>query len=402
MVKFLTNLDLGKNELQNAVIQNLTTAPENPKEGLIYYNTTDHKYCCYENNKWVKYATLEDLTTSLESKADKADTLAGYGITDAYTKDEVDAAIAAKDSLPEQTGNEGKFLSTNGSEAEWTTLPEASTEVKGIVELASAEEIVAGTSETVVPTVKQMADELAKKQVNLTFDETPTAGSDNPVKSKGIKSAIDEAKSELQSAIDAKADASALEGKADKASTLAGYGITDAYTKSEIDNKLGAVFEYKGSVANYEALPTEGNEKGDVWNIEDTGANYAWDGEKWDKLSETVNLSGYLTKEEASSTYETIENVNTIKEDLQGQIDTLSSGSVHKSTFTNEEMTSEGGVCTWNITHTLGEDVEVELKEILSGETVFADISQTNNQVTVKFNSAETITSGKYKAVIIG
>lgn len=40
-MKFLTDINLNKNELQNAVIQNLSTAPENPKVGQVYYNTTD-------------------------------------------------------------------------------------------------------------------------------------------------------------------------------------------------------------------------------------------------------------------------------------------------------------------------------------------------------------------------
>lgn len=96
-----------------------------------------------------------------------------------------------------------------------------------------------------------------------------------------------------------------ITNKADKATTLAGYGITDAYTKTEVDGMVGSAFHYKGSVANEEALPASDNKQGDVYNVEDTGANYAWDGEKWDKLSENIDLSSYLTKAEASSTYAT-------------------------------------------------------------------------------------------------
>lgn len=64
------------------------------------------------------------------------------------------------------------------------------------------------------------------------------------------------------------------------------------HTKEEIMSWVGAVFHYKGHKATVADLPAEGNEVGDAWNVRSTGANYAWDGEAWDKLSETVDLSG--------------------------------------------------------------------------------------------------------------
>ena len=77
------------------------------------------------------------------------------------------------------------------------------------------------------------------------------------------------------------------------------------YTKEEVDAKVTSVYKYKGSVANEASLPSEGNVIGDVYNVEDTGANYAWDGSKWDNLGTAIDLTSYLTKEEADSTYAT-------------------------------------------------------------------------------------------------
>lgn len=74
----------------------------------------------------------------------------------------------------------------------------------------------------------------------------------------------------------------------------------DVYTKSEIDNKISSIYKYKGSVANKEALPTENLTIGDVYNLEDTGMNVAYTGEKWDELGANIDLSSYYTKTEVN------------------------------------------------------------------------------------------------------
>ena len=97
-----------------------------------------------------------------------------------------------------------------------------------------------------------------------------------------------------------------LEEKANKATTLAGYGITDAYTKTEIDSKVASVYRYKGSVNAYADLPVSGMEIGDVYNVVNAdeehgikaGDNVAWNGENWDVLAGEIDLSGYIQKAE--------------------------------------------------------------------------------------------------------
>jgi len=78
--------------------------------------------------------------------------------------------------------------------------------------------------------------------------------------------------------------------KADKATTLAGYGITDAYTKTQVDQKLTGGMHYKGSVQTVADLPASGNQVGDFYNIISTGENYAWDGTAWDQTGSIVDL----------------------------------------------------------------------------------------------------------------
>ena len=61
---------------------------------------------------------------------------------------------------------------------------------------------------------------------------------------------------------------------------------------------LGTVFDLKGSVATASALPSSGNEIGDVWYVIDESVGYIWlnDGttDKWEQLGLPIDLSTYV------------------------------------------------------------------------------------------------------------
>ena len=115
-------------------------------------------------------------TGQLATKADKATTLSGYGITNAYTKTEVDTAIS---------GKADASTTYTKTECNNTFASKSNTYTKSEVDTALS----------------------AKANTTDTYTKTQV---DN-----------------------------ALSGKANTATTLAGYGITNAYTKSEVNTALG-------------------------------------------------------------------------------------------------------------------------------------------------------------------
>ena len=104
MPKFLANLDLNQNELQNAVVQVLSANPSSPTTGQIYYNSSSNVLRYYDGTTW------EDLAAGSggETNQNAFSTIAVSGQSDV-------AADAKTDTLNLAAGS-NVTITTNGTD----------------------------------------------------------------------------------------------------------------------------------------------------------------------------------------------------------------------------------------------------------------------------------------------
>ena len=145
---FQSHINLSGNELQNAVVQNLNSAPENPKAGQFYFNTTSDTLFVYDGTKWVDALSQGDytFTNGLEE---------GEGRT-----------VGIK--LAEAQGNVVITADANGLKA---SVAAASTSAAGVVEFATDAEFTTGTSETLAVNPKQVTTAIAEATEGMVTED---------------------------------------------------------------------------------------------------------------------------------------------------------------------------------------------------------------------------------------
>lgn len=179
-----------------------------------------------------------------------------------------------------------KFLDNNGLLYLWSKIkaiiPTKTSQIANDSGFVTTSQVGANIS-TSNGTISVANGSTSEKGVVQMSDAINSDSSTTAATSKAVKAAYDMANS-----------------KQSPAATLEGYGITNAYTKAEVDNKLTSAVKYKGTKASYAELPTVGNVTGDMWNITaadaskgvKAGDNVVWNGTAWDVQSGTVDLAG--------------------------------------------------------------------------------------------------------------
>lgn len=73
---------------------------------------------------------------------------------------------------------------------------------------------------------------------------------------------------------------------------------TASDVQTAIASAVSSAYIYKGSVPAMADLPASGNATGDVYDVQATGMNYAWNGTAWDPLGSYVDTSTLWGKTE--------------------------------------------------------------------------------------------------------
>lgn len=437
----LVDIDLNKNELQNAVIQNLAAAPANLVAGQIWYNTTDNLIYFYDGTSSKAVGYLPPATTS---------SLGGVIVGTNISVD-----------------NTGKISVASASNAS-----------AGIIRIATDSESTTGTAEGIAVNPKQLA-------TKVTGNAAITGGTATKITydAKGLVTAGTTLSTSDIPDLSSTYVAKTLIGAANGVAGLGSDGkVPTAQLPSFVDDVIDA-YIVSGSTplsAGWLSKTSGGSaltpETGIIYVVLTTGEylnkTYRWSGTTYVEISSSpaqatesaAGIAAIATQAECTTgtndtkfvtplkmatytsgmvkttatqtlTNKTIDADDNTIQDLttsnfksgtvvttvgpssgsgaatdsqvptalavRNAIDTKASQLPQAFIYANPALTSSGGVCTWTITHSGKTALSVSVREDNGGAEVMCDVSYADGSTTIKINSASNIAAYKYVALMV-
>lgn len=308
-LSYLTDINLNKNELQNAVIQKLGTDPSSGQTaGWIIYNTTSNQLKVYDGSAW----------TNVGGDITGVNITAGTGLS---------GTVSTTSGQHTQTIDLANTAVTAGSYGSATAIPVITIDAQGRI---------TGATTAGITTALTIDGDSTTQDVALATDDLKIIGTTNEIETAVTKSGTDVSLTiGLPSDVTIGNDLTVL-------GDLQVTGTTTTNNVETVSTSNGVIFE--GTVAD---------------------------------ANEGTLIAGALS---GDRTYTLPDATGTVAltSDITGRTYATSIG--------------DGSATSYTVTHNLGsQDVIVQLYDVSSLDTVFADVVRTSTSVvTIDFSSAPT------------
>ena len=432
------DLDLNQNELQNAVAQNLASAPANPVAGQEYFNTTTKKKYIFDGTEWVDETSqgggAYSAGTGIDSTALAGGTIAIDSSVVASKTDIGDGVVIfEKNGTPISTISVNQTATTTvdftiptqasdiGALPDTTTIGAANTIIE--VDGSSAGTINANaTSDSTISISTTSAISIAPSSTSyLTYsngaiganvDTTVTASSTNLVTSGAVETAI----------------SSALIGGMVYKGVWTATGQTD-YSSITLPVKAGYMYLVEGSATitaggktiewdtdDYLVINTDvavGGTITDVRKIDNSeGSDIVRLNATQTLTNKTIDADDNTISDLTTSNFKAGTVVTTVRTTSTATDATLPSelavataleGKANIYHTTNPALTASSGICTWTVTHNLGSNVGIHVYDYATGVEIVCYKERTSSSVaTIKLNSTADISANTYEVVVTG